>query len=199
LHVDLYTRQSLSPQFGECPLGQSPHIEPWVEMIDVDWISKDFEMDNSKRETIVALLTKAYNAELETIINYLACSVSLDGIRAKHIKDSLGADLAEELGHAQQLAARIKILDGKIPGSQALQWTQTSLQPPASNLDVVSVIKGVIDAEQGAIELYQQIINAAEEGEDPVTADLCTTIKGDEEEHRREFKGYLAEAESMSV
>ena len=26
----------------------------------------------------------------------------------------------------------------------------------------------------------------------------CTTIKGDEEEHRREFKGYLIEAQQMT-
>lgn len=156
-------------------------------------------MNNAQRENIVALLTKAYNAELETVINYLANATHLDGIRAKHIKDSLAADVADELGHAQLLAARIKILEGHIPGSQALQWTQTSLQPPADHLDVLSVIKGVIEAEQSAVDLYQQIIDAADEGSDPVTADLCTTIKGDEEGHRREFKGYLAEAEAMKL
>ena len=156
-------------------------------------------MVDSKNEKTVELFIKAYNAELETVMNYLANSMHLDGFRAKHVKDSLAADVTEELGHAQQLAARIKILEGKIPGSQAMQWTQTSLQPPADQLDIVSVIKGVIEAEEGAIELYQSIIEAAEEAGDPVTADLCTTIKGDEEEHRREFKGYLAEAEAMLV
>lgn len=154
-------------------------------------------MDNTKREEIVSLLRKAYNMELETIINYLANSVALDGIRAKHIKDSLGGDLTEEMGHAQQLAARIKILDGKIPGSMELKMEQKTLQPPANSLDVLSVIKGVIDAEQGAIEHYQKIIDACD-GVDPVTQDLCTTIKGDEEEHRREFKGYLIEAQQMT-
>jgi bacterioferritin len=156
-------------------------------------------MSDSKNEKTVALLVKAYNAELETVMNYLANSIHLDGFRAKHIKDSLAADVTEEIGHAQQLAARIKVLEGTVPGSQAMKWTQTSLQPPVDKLDVLSVIKGVIEAEEGAIKLYQSIIEAAEEAGDPVTADLCTTIKGDEEEHRREFKGYLAEVEAMLV
>lgn len=43
---------------------------------------------------------------------------------------------------------------------------------------------------------YQKIIETCE-GVDPVTGDLCTTLKGDEEEHHRLFKGFLAEAKSM--
>lgn len=153
-------------------------------------------MSDQKRQKIAKLLAKAYNMELETVANYIANSVWLDGIRAKHIKQSLAADVAEELGHAQQLAARIKVLDGRIPGSMELVMEQKSLQPPTDTIDVLAVIKGVIDAEEGAIAHYQKIIDACD-GVDPVTEDLCITLKGDEEEHRREFKGYLREAESM--
>lgn len=153
-------------------------------------------MSDQKRQKIAELLAKAYNMELETVANYIANSQWLDGIRAKHIKQSLAADVAEELGHAQLLAARIKVLDGHIPGSLDLVMEQKTLQPPTDSLDVLSVIRGVIDAEQGAIDHYQKIIDACD-GVDPVTEDLCITLKGDEEEHRREFQGYLREAESM--
>jgi len=153
-------------------------------------------MDANKRNEIVALLAKAYNMELETVCNYIANSQWLDGIRAKHIKDSLAADVLEETAHAQQLAARIKVLDGRIPGSMELKMEQKTLQPPANSIDIKAVIKGVIDAEEGAIEHYQKIIDATD-GVDPVTQDICTTLKGDEEGHRREFMGYLREAESM--
>ncbi len=155
-------------------------------------------MDQQKRKQIVDLLCVSYNMELETVMNYLANSIHLDGIRAKHIKDSLAEDVAEELGHAQQLAKRIKVLDGRVPGSMELKMTQPMMQPPENPLDVKSVIQGVIAAEEGAIDQYQKIIEACE-GADPVTQDLCITLKGDEEEHRRMFKGFLAEAESMSV
>lgn len=147
-------------------------------------------------QNIIDLLIKAYNAEIETVANYIANSEHLDGFRAKHIKGSLAADVQEELGHAQMLAKRIKTIGGNVPGSQALKMTQSTLQPPDDQIDVISVIKGVIDAEESAIETYQQIIDAAGDT-DPVTEDLAVTLKGDEEEHRREFVGYLKEVEAM--
>jgi bacterioferritin len=155
-------------------------------------------VDDKKRKQIVELLRTSYNMEVETVMNYLANSVHLDGFRAKHIKDALAADVTEELTHAQQLANRIKILEGRVPGSQELKMSQASLQPPKGTLDVIAVIKGVIEAEEGAIEQYQKIIEACDII-DPVTQDLCVTLKGDEEEHRRLFKGFLAEVEAGRV
>ncbi|MCC5828784.1 MAG: ferritin-like domain-containing protein [Phycisphaeraceae bacterium] len=151
-------------------------------------------LDEAKREKIITELARSYNMEIETVANYIANSVWLDGIRAKHIKDALAADVQEELGHAQQLANRIKVLDGKVPGSQALKMEQSSLQPPKSSTDVVSVIKGVIEAEEGAIAQYHKLIRLCGD-DDPVTQDLCITLMGDEEEHRRMFKGFLREVE----
>ena len=153
-------------------------------------------MDDAKRHEIIGLLAKAYNMELETVLNFIANAEWLDGIRAKHIKDSLAADVQEEIGHAQMLAKRIKVLDGRIPGSMELDMTQNTLQPPADSVDVLDVIKGVIDVEEAAVNQYQIIIEATE-SVDPVTQDLCITLKGDEEEHRREFKGFLQEALKM--
>ena len=155
-------------------------------------------MNAQTRKKIVKLLSESYAMEVETVANYIANSVHLDGIRAKHIKDSLQADIAEELTHAQSLAKRIKVLQGRVPGSMDLKMNQKALQPPKNSLDVLSVIKGVIVAEQGAIDQYQKIIEACD-GVDPVTQDLCTQLKGDEEEHRRDFQGFLAEAESMKL
>ena len=145
---------------------------------------------------IIRELRVSYNMELETVINYLANSVWLDGIRAKHIKDSLAAEVTEELGHAKLLANRIKVLEGRMPGSLELKMEQTYLQPPAKSIDVKAVIRGVIEAEEGAVAQYQKIIELCE-GVDPVTEDLCITLKGDEEEHRRLFKGFLAEADHL--
>ena len=152
--------------------------------------------DSPKIRRIVEELKKSYNMEIETVLNYLANSVWLDGIRAKHIKDSMAAEVTEELTHAQQLANRIKVLEGRPAGSQELKMTQSFLQPPKSSVDIKAVILGVIAAEQAAVEQYQKIIEMCD-GVDPVTQDLCIALKGDEEEHRRLFKGYLYEAEKM--
>lgn len=158
---------------------------------------KSQTMDDDTRELLIKLLRKAYNMELETVINYRTNSIHLDGMLAQEIKESLEGDITEELGHAGLLAKRIKILGGRIPGSQDLKMEQTSLQPPESTVDLVSVIKGVIDAETDAIDHYQKIIDASGDA-DPVTEDMAIAIKGDEEEHRREFVGFLREYESMA-
>jgi bacterioferritin len=125
----------------------------------------------AKREEIVALLTRAYWMEMETVMNYLANSAHLDGIRAEEIADALSSDVDEELGHAKRFASRIKDLYGTPPGSLELTAEQAYLQPPEDPTDVVSVIKGVIEAEAGAVEHYMRIIEACD-GVDCATQDM---------------------------
>ena len=150
--------------------------------------------DETKRKQIVDLLTVAYWMEIETVQSYIANSINLDGVRAEEIKKSLAADVTEELTHAQLFGRRIKELYGRVPGSFDFKPSQRSLQPPADTTDVVAVIKGVIEAEQGAIDHYMKVINACE-GVDPVTADMVTTILAGEEGHLRQFEGFLQEYE----
>ena len=150
--------------------------------------------DPAKNKAIVAELTAAYWMELETVLNYIANSVNLDGVRAEEIKKSLAADVTAELMHAQQLAGRIKTIDGVVPGSQHFKASQKTLQPPQDTTDVVTVIKGVIDAEEAAIAQYEKIIQLCD-GYDYVTQDLCITSLSDEQQHRREFIGFLKEYE----
>src|SRR4051795_2485354 len=116
------------------------------------------EENSAKRQQIIGLLTKAYWMEIETVMSYLANSVNPDGVRAQEIIESLREDIQEELGHAQQYAQRIKDLYGVVPGSLEFSAEQTYLQPPEHQTDVVHVIKGVIEAETGAIEHYNAII-----------------------------------------
>ena len=133
-----------------------------------------------KREELVEMLTKAYWMEIETVMSYIANSVNLDGVRAQEIRESLDEDITEELGHARQFAARIKELYGVVPGSLEFKAEQTFLQPPDEQTDVVHVIRGVIEAEGGAIDYYNQIIEAAD-GADWVTQDMVIDILRDEE------------------
>ena len=101
--------------------------------------------------------------ELETVQNYLANSIDLDGVRAEEIKKALAADIQEELNHAMLLAKRIKVLGGRVPGSLELERDQTSMQPPEDSTDLISVIKGVIAAEDGAIAQYDKIIKMCDQ------------------------------------
>ncbi|MBI2479264.1 MAG: rubrerythrin [Planctomycetia bacterium] len=117
-------------------------------------------------DEVIKMLKEAYSMELETVMNYLANSTNLDGVRAEEIKKSLAADITEELLHAQQLGQRIKQLGGVVPGSA--------------------------EVKQAACAQYKKIIRATE-GEDYVTQDLCIRLLGAEEEHLVLFRGFLKE------
>src|ERR671936_2223458 len=152
-------------------------------------LSEDAKDD---RERLLELLTRAYWMEVETVMSYLANSINPDGVRAQEIKESLEQDVQEELGHARQFGERIKELYGVVPGSLDFTAEQSYLQPPAEQTDIVHVIKGVIEAETGAIEHYNRIIEFCE-GRDLVTQDMVIEILHDEEGHRRLFEGFLRE------
>jgi bacterioferritin len=155
--------------------------------------------DNAqKREAIIELLTKAYWMELETVMSYIANSINPDGVRAQEVVESLRADIQEELRHAQRFGERIKELYGVVPGSLGFSAEQAYLQPPAHQTDIVHVIKGVIEAETGAIEHYNRIIEVTD-GVDWVTQDMTIEILHDEEQHRRLFEGYLREYEAEGL
>ena len=145
-------------------------------------------------QDIIRELRMAYAMELETVQNYIANSVHLDGVRSDVIKKALAADVGTEVTHAQQLAHRINTIGGRVPGSLELTRTQTYLQPPKDPTIIVAVIKGVITAEQIAITLYNTLITLCE-GRDYVTQELVIQILGSEEDHHREFVGFLKEYE----
>ena len=144
------------------------------------------------RQEILDNHTKSYWMEIETVTNYLSNSVNLDGVRAEEIKKSLASDITDELGHAKSLAKRIKEIGGTVPGSMNFKAEQKDLQTKKDTTDVVSVIEGVIEAEQGAIDQYKKIIRMCE-GKDYVTQNLCINLLGMEESHKIEFDGFLKE------
>jgi bacterioferritin len=153
---------------------------------------------SEKRGAIVDLLKTAYFMELETVMNYVTNSINPDGVRAQEVKESVGEDIQEELSHAQQFAARIKELYGVVPGSMEFKASQDTLQPPDDQVDIVHVIKGVIDAEDGAIQHYTRIVEETE-AVDPVTQDMVIAILHDEQGHRRLFEGFLREYEAEGL
>jgi bacterioferritin len=151
-----------------------------------------------KRMELVELLTKAYWMEIETVMSYVACSINPDGVRAQEIREALEEDVQEELGHAQAFGNRIKELYGVVPGSLEFRAEQTYLQPPEQQTDIAHIVRGVVEAETGAIEHYNRIIEVCEKP-DPVTHDMVVAILHDEEGHRRLFEGFLREYEAEGL
>ena len=151
--------------------------------------------NSEDRDHVIELLTRAYWMEIETVMSYISASTNVDGVRAMEIKESLAEDVEEELGHAKQFAERIKELYGVVPGSEGFSAEQTFLQPAEEQTDVVHIIRGVIEAESGAIEHYTRVIEETE-SIDPVTQDMVIAILRDEQGHRRLFEGFLREYEA---
>jgi bacterioferritin len=150
------------------------------------------EAMQAEREQLIEMLTKAYWMEIETVISYITNSINPDGVRAQEIIESLEEDIQEELGHARRFGERIKELYGVVPGSLDFHAEQSYLQPPDEQTDIVHVIKGVIEAETGAIEHYNRIVEFCDD-KDLVTQDMVIDILHDEEGHRRLFEGFLRE------
>jgi bacterioferritin len=151
-----------------------------------------------QRERLIDLLETAYWMEIETVMSYLANSINPDGVRAQEIIEQLEKDVLEELGHARRFGERIKELYGVVPGSLEFSPEQKFLQPPESQTDIVHVIRGVIEAETGAIEHYNDIIKFCNDV-DLVTQDMVIEILHDEESHRRLFEGFLREFEAEGL
>ena len=145
-------------------------------------------------QDIISELRKSYAMELETVQNYLANAIDLDGVRAEEIKKALLRDIEEEFAHARKLGNRIKVLEGRVPGSLDLDRTQRFLQPPEDSTDVIAVIRGVIRAEDEAIDEYKKLIKMCDPI-DLVTQDLILEITAQEQSHRRQFIGFLYEYE----
>lgn len=148
-------------------------------------------MDKTKE--IVTELKRSYAIELETMQNYLANSIDLEGTEAELVRKALEEEITLKLRHARRLAKRINVLGGRLPGSLALPRDQTSLQPPSDNADAMAVIRGVIGANEISINQYQKIIHLTE-GLDYITQDLVIDLLSDEREHRRLFLSFLTQS-----
>jgi bacterioferritin len=146
-----------------------------------------------KTKEIIAELKKSYAIELETMQNYLANSINLEGTEAELVRKSLEEEITLKLKHARRLAKRINVLGGRLPGSLALPRDQVVLQPPSDNADVMAVVRGVIGANEISISQYQKIIRLTE-GLDYITQDLVIDLLSDEREHRRLFLSFLTQS-----
>lgn len=150
-------------------------------------------------EAVVELLHEALNDEIESAYHYLGNAVALEGVRGEEIAEDLLAEYQDEIGHAQDIAERLEVLDEVPDGFDELASNQPFLSPPAEPTadpeDILSAINGVIEAEEGAIEHYRELANEAEDAGDRTTRVLAEDLLAAEEEHLDEFESYRAEFE----
>jgi len=144
-----------------------------------------------KVRDVVNGLKKSYAMELESVQNYLANSIHLEGPPADKVKKVLENAAFSELQHARRLARRIKILGDRVPGSLELPRDQNYLQPPIDNRDSATVIRGALTATNAAIAHYQAMIQITEDF-DFVTQDLLIELLAEEQEQKVSLNQLLA-------
>ena len=145
----------------------------------------------ASREEIIELLKTAYSMELETVMNYLANSINLDGVRAEEIKKSAcrrrrGGDATRPAtGAAHQTVGRPGPRFGVGPNRQSTSTVGKDDRRGGRHRSG--------DRSGGSrVRHYNKIIKATD-GEDYVTQDLCIRLLADEEEHLVLFRGFLKE------
>ena len=109
---------------------------------------------------------------------------------ARAIAAGLKHLVEEELEHQDELAERITTLGGKPPATFQ-QITECANAPfpdiPDDETDIEDIIKTVVEAEQGAIEVYQNLAEKTQ-GRDHLTYELAVHILAEEVEHEDEFE-----------
>jgi len=144
---------------------------------------------------LIADLNRAYADEWLAAYAYNYMGQVVTGRPAAKQLSALLLDTSkDELEHQQELAARIVSLGGK-PLADVSQLVEASNDdypaPPANEKDFDAIVKTVIEAERGAIEVYNKLALKTH-GKDLITYNLVVHILEEEVEHEDEFENLLS-------
>lgn len=140
---------------------------------------------------LIADLNRAYADEWLAAYAYMHMAQIVTGRpAAQYLEKLLRESAAEEIEHQDELAKRISQLGGT-PLADPSRLVEASNDgyptPPADPTDLESMISTVIQAEKGAIEVYNRLAQKTF-GKDPVTYNLMVHILEEEVEHEDEFE-----------
>ncbi len=130
------------------------------------------------------MLNDAIAREIQVSIQYMWQHVQSVGLKGEVVKGAFKKIAITEMKHAEAIAERLVMLGG----------TPTTKPTPitvGNNID--EMLKIDKKAEDEAISMYKEIINAAQCVGDFTTAKLFIEILADEEEHAATFESFLSE------
>jgi bacterioferritin len=145
-------------------------------------------------EELITDLIRAYADEWLAVYAYTHMAQVVTGRpAATHLAGLLKETAEEELEHQDELAKRISQLGGK-PLADPAKLIETSNEgyptPPSKASDLDAIIKTVIEAERGAIGVYNALLQKTHH-KDPVTYSLILHILEEEVEHEDDFENLL--------
>lgn len=147
------------------------------------------EAYGADREQVVGVLNEALATEIVCYLRYKRHYFMADGLDAGNAAAEFLEHANQELGHADQLAARITQLQGE-PDFSPIGITDRSHAEYVEGNDLTEMIKEDLVAERIAIQSYQEIARWLGE-KDPTTRRLIESILEVEEEHANDLVSLL--------
>ncbi len=138
------------------------------------------KMEASKE--LQELLNRAIARELKVSVQYMWQHVMWSGIKGFAVRDEFKKIAIGEMKHAEQIAERLFYLGGK---------PTTRPEPITVGESLREMISLDMKDEEGAIELYREIITLARKEGDETTSRLFSEILAEEEEHHDFFASLL--------
>lgn len=138
-------------------------------------------------ETLNALLAD----ELSAINQYMVHSEMCENWGYGELEEAIEKRAIAEMGHAEQLIARILFFDGKPVVSK--------LNPIHIGGDVEAQFRNDLDAEIAAVKAYNEGIRIAVDASDNGTRDLLEEILEQEEEHVDWLEAQLTQIQHMGI
>ncbi|MFB3926543.1 MAG: bacterioferritin [Syntrophales bacterium] len=133
---------------------------------------------------LLNMLNDAIARELQVSIQYMWQHVLWSGVKGFAVKDEIRAIAIVEMKHAEDIAERLVYLGGK---------PTTAPKPIFVGATLKEMIEQDRKDEEGAIDLYKNIIKKADKEGDVVTSELFKKIVTAEEDHHDTFTTLLEE------
>jgi bacterioferritin len=137
-------------------------------------------MDNKK---ICDALNKARSRELAVTVQYMRQHYMAEGMASAQVADILKDIAKAEMKHAESLGERIAFLGGN---------ATTKPDPIKTATDLKQMIKDDLEAENGAVAMYRDIIKLCADEGDVTSRRMMEELLEDEEEHVDQFQKLLA-------
>jgi bacterioferritin len=131
---------------------------------------------------LLDMMNKAIARELQVSIQYIWQHVLWSGVKHYAVKDELKAIAIVEMKHAEDIAERLAYLGGE---------PTTKPEPIFVGKNLKEMIEQNIKDEEGAIQLYKQIVEKARQEGDVTTRKMFEKILEDEEDHHDTFTGWM--------
>ncbi|MCJ7507069.1 ferritin [Candidatus Bathyarchaeota archaeon] len=133
---------------------------------------------------LMDLLNKSIARELQVAIQYMWQHVQWSGVKGFAVQGELKSTAITEMKHAEKIAERLFYLGG-IP--------TTKPEPIFVGTALKEMIEKDKKDEEGAIQLYKQVVELARKEGDETTNRIFREILEDEEEHHDTFTSLLEE------